>query len=725
MTSPYFLPLIRKTVSPTKRSRAGAPWREKESFRSEAASATPTKPAAPRKPIRGNELTALATLFKPPPDLNSKVRIPTEHYDLRWLFRPPRAPPPPAKRLTLLTLRVDLFATPAISAKDSLRVQRAVLLNSPRSVLVLLRNGVQVEALQRRTLEQYRQQGSLEGVIPEAVEKRFETLERKRQRLLAELVEEYKWQCEQLPLEDIVAFFDVAAADELGRTDPSLALSLSHPPATASTAATSPSPSRPAEETEVLRPVPASAPALPSAPELQPTPTEATPAMHRQATPPPLSAEHLLDFEGPRGRPDRDSPKSVRSCPTVSSAYPKSQGESGSPYEQFTAKKVEDSRARVNRLVESNLTARERAAEKRKQNLALSILRVLEFERSVTERKEVLAAQSAARAEALRQSAEQHQQKAALRQRELQDKMLETVARKHAADNVRMQAVETVSAQRQSLAARNKQRREEKRNMILLKQVVAEEQRYMEHEVREKEREEHLSKLQEERQARQAELKRRLEEQEQKRLVVQQRSALLDLHRRLQIEDRTERQQKRVDVFMMHKGSDGVQKRAEEGQQREEKRKRAYTAARQHETERRNEVLAKMEAFEERYTEMQQSKEFEGHLREEEHRLRLLDKQQFRERRQNQMEFDKLLLVDQLQRKVERIDKAESSKEAVMLTIRQEYEEKLRERDRLLAEMEAEEIESRKRMTAVLFTPTKKGPGSRSPSSSPKTSHSS
>lgn len=35
------------------------------------------------------------------------------------------------------------------------------------------------------------------------------------------------------------------------------------------------------------------------------------------------------------------------------------------------------------------------------------------------------------------------------------------------------------------------------------------------------------------------------------------------------------------------------------------------------------------------------------------------------------------------------------------------------ERDRLLAEMEAEEIESRKRMTAVLFTPTKKGPGSR------------
>lgn len=42
-------------------------------FRSEAASATPTKPAAPRKPIRGNELTALATLFKPPPDLNSKV----------------------------------------------------------------------------------------------------------------------------------------------------------------------------------------------------------------------------------------------------------------------------------------------------------------------------------------------------------------------------------------------------------------------------------------------------------------------------------------------------------------------------------------------------------------------------------------------------------------------------------------------------------------------------
>lgn len=61
-----------------------------------------------------------------------QVRIPTEHYDLRWLFRPPRAPPPPAKRLTLLTLRVDLFATPAISAKDSLRVQRAVLLNSPR-----------------------------------------------------------------------------------------------------------------------------------------------------------------------------------------------------------------------------------------------------------------------------------------------------------------------------------------------------------------------------------------------------------------------------------------------------------------------------------------------------------------------------------------------------------------------------------------------------------------
>ena len=116
-------------------------------------------------------------------------------------------------------------------------------------------------------------------------------------------------------------------------------------------------------------------------------------------------------------------------------------------------------------------------------------------------------------------------------------------------------------------------------------------------------------------QARQIDLKYKSLEAEQKRMMTHQRSALLDLQWRLDIEDRSERAQERVDKFMAQRDKDMALGRSGDAE-REGKRQRVYNQAKQLLASRTSHLMDKREAFEKRHAEMQAQREFEAHMRE-------------------------------------------------------------------------------------------------------------
>ena len=273
---------------------------------------------------------------------------------------------------------------------------RAVLLNSPRSVITVLRNGLTVESLQKRTLEQYKQQGELEGRIPAVIQKRYENLERKREQLLADLVEEYEGHVQQLPMDVIVNFFTTydpldpnagsflppeaawPASEIASQTSHTMGSQTLH--STASPGYTESAPDT-TTSPKVVRQSPPRAHLVPQSQRpLAPSPTAPTPIPDLPSADSPGAAEqsedrgvrqswvegldpaHLVISVDPADSPSSQRhAASTKRSPARSASPTLGGGSASNSWMAWSTKKIEDSRARVHKLVESDLAVRERA----------------------------------------------------------------------------------------------------------------------------------------------------------------------------------------------------------------------------------------------------------------------------------------------------------------------------------------------------------------------------
>eukprot|EP00906_Rhabdomonas_costata_P008326 RCo011866 len=213
--NPYFLPLLRRSKvgasvqasSPPScnASETGVSLSDDISPRSSGSAFVGS--LCPAQPIREEDLSALHTLFNPSPEFAGKIKVPTLHISLGWLFRKPPEPPE-GELLTLDNFPTDLFTSSSEnSGKAIRRRRRRVLLNSPRSVITVLRNGVSLEDLQEHPRHDVEVEGALAGRAPHVIQMRYEHREARRQQLLAGLREQYHSISAQLSLGDVMEFF--------------------------------------------------------------------------------------------------------------------------------------------------------------------------------------------------------------------------------------------------------------------------------------------------------------------------------------------------------------------------------------------------------------------------------------------------------------------------------------------------------------------------------------
>jgi hypothetical protein len=125
-------------------------------------------------------LSVLFTLLDPPLRFRTQINVDTEGIDISWLRHFVTGDRTPAALLTLDTVREDMFINP------SARHETAI--TSPRSVIVMLRNGVTVSDLQARPVEHFQTLGVSEATA----DAEFNHYEERRTKLLDVLRTEYR-----------------------------------------------------------------------------------------------------------------------------------------------------------------------------------------------------------------------------------------------------------------------------------------------------------------------------------------------------------------------------------------------------------------------------------------------------------------------------------------------------------------------------------------------------
>lgn len=118
-------------------------------------------------------------------------------------------PPIPKDLVTLLTIPTEM---PDTSSEDAdvaaeVNILRTLVINSPRSGLVLLRNGVTLAELLPTPLIECMRQGAQEHALPVAMEKRYLAKEAKRRRLLSKVREDYASVCAGISLSGLLKAF--------------------------------------------------------------------------------------------------------------------------------------------------------------------------------------------------------------------------------------------------------------------------------------------------------------------------------------------------------------------------------------------------------------------------------------------------------------------------------------------------------------------------------------
>jgi hypothetical protein len=170
-------------------------------------------------PVTKDDLTALIAMLDPDNLFHRRLNI--RHMDLVWMRRrsDQSRVTPPNCHLNLVTVQSGMDHGEAHPGQ--------VLINSPRSALVLLRHGVCVQDLLRRPWAQARHLHSAPFGAPETLalsDRKELALEKMRLELVAKLEKEYSELCAFASFEDIVDFCSVYDADR-----PSTALRIPFP----------------------------------------------------------------------------------------------------------------------------------------------------------------------------------------------------------------------------------------------------------------------------------------------------------------------------------------------------------------------------------------------------------------------------------------------------------------------------------------------------------------
>jgi hypothetical protein len=150
------------------------------------------------RPIRRKDLTAMWMLAKPPSaflSLVSRLELGDQSFNLSWLCL---GKSPPASG-TLLEIPEDSHVgyTPHP-------------ISSPRSVLVMLRNGLTLRDLTPQPLGSFYRSGALRGLPPFATEIHFASSEANRRKKLSKVRRDYESLCALISREDLVAQLQLA-----------------------------------------------------------------------------------------------------------------------------------------------------------------------------------------------------------------------------------------------------------------------------------------------------------------------------------------------------------------------------------------------------------------------------------------------------------------------------------------------------------------------------------
>lgn len=137
----------------------------------------------------------LDTLLHPPASYKNSFHLNLSGVDLEWMwhYAADRAPP---QLLTLETLRDDAHGASTSSASGV----HGTVINSPRSVMVMLRNGVSVVDLIRRPTSYFERA----DITLDAADAASQHYEERRRAMLSSLREDYRDVCASVPLHEVV-----------------------------------------------------------------------------------------------------------------------------------------------------------------------------------------------------------------------------------------------------------------------------------------------------------------------------------------------------------------------------------------------------------------------------------------------------------------------------------------------------------------------------------------
>lgn len=141
------------------------------------------------------------------PDIACNVE--TKNFRLQWVLDP-SARGPDVASMNLESLRTDIL----FADRKPLEQITVPLLDSPRSVLTCLRNGIQPIELQEVPLDAMILEFSAKGYQRDMIVKRHAFQESLRQHKLESLRNEYHKLCELISLEDICTFFEFTALND-------------------------------------------------------------------------------------------------------------------------------------------------------------------------------------------------------------------------------------------------------------------------------------------------------------------------------------------------------------------------------------------------------------------------------------------------------------------------------------------------------------------------------
>lgn len=154
--------------------------------------------------VSKEEITALISIFDPDNALGAHVDL--KHMELQWMVRKPGK-----VKAGVLQPAVHLHLGNVASSLASNTVkERQILINSPRSAIVLMRNGVRMEDLKRPQLSlnadivEKKPFVTLEQLSWE--QRRYLALEAARQAKLRQVTQEYEEVCSTITLDEIIGF---------------------------------------------------------------------------------------------------------------------------------------------------------------------------------------------------------------------------------------------------------------------------------------------------------------------------------------------------------------------------------------------------------------------------------------------------------------------------------------------------------------------------------------